>query len=129
MGQDREPMLLAGVGYLTGVRWASVLMGCEGRGAPGLVLTFTTTDMPGRSIPSSATSAGTTMRTGRRWTILVKFPVALSGGSKENTEPEAGARLATRPSMVRPGSASTEIDTGCPAVSFDTCVSLKFASI
>jgi hypothetical protein len=27
---------------------------------------------------------------------LVKLPVALSGGSSENTEPEAGATLTTR---------------------------------
>ena len=63
--------------------------------APGLVSTLTTTDMPGRSSPCSATAAGTSMRTGRRWTILVKLPVALSGGSKEKTEPEAGATLTT----------------------------------
>ena len=39
------------------------------------------------------------MRTGTRCTILVKLPVALSGGSSENTEPEAGATLTTVPSM------------------------------
>ena len=49
------------------------------------------------------------MRTGTRCTILVKLPVALSGGSSENTEPEAGATLSTVPSMSRPGSASTAI--------------------
>ena len=76
-------------------------------GAPGLVLTLTTTDMPGRSSACSATSAGTRMRTGTRCTILVKLPVALSGGSSENTEPDAGETLSTRPSISRPGSAST----------------------
>ena len=30
------------------------------------------------------------MRTGTRCTILVKLPVAFSGGSRLNTEPEAG---------------------------------------
>ena len=65
--------------------------------APGLVSTLTTTDMPGRSSPCSATAAGTSMRTGRRWTILVKLPVALSGGSNEKTEPDAGATLTTLP--------------------------------
>ena len=49
------------------------------------------------------------MRTGTRCTILVKLPVALSGGSSENTEPEAGATLATVPSMSCSGSASTAI--------------------
>ncbi len=33
--------------------------------------------------------------TGIRWTTLVKFPVALSGGSNVNCEPEAGARART----------------------------------
>ncbi len=60
---------------------------------------------------------------------MVKLPVALSGGSSENTEPEAGAKLATRPSKVWPGSASTAIATGCPACSRETCVSLKLASM
>ena len=72
-----------------------------------LVFTLTTTDMPGRSSPSRATSAGTRMRTGRRCTILVKLPVALSGGSSENTAPDAGEKLSTVPSMACSGSAST----------------------
>ena len=63
----------------------------------GLVLTLTTTDMPGRSSSCVAQRRpAPRMRTGRRCTILVKLPVALSGGSSENTEPEAGATLATR---------------------------------
>ena len=37
------------------------------------------------------------MRTGTRCTILVKLPVAFSGGSRVNTEPEAGATLSTVP--------------------------------
>jgi hypothetical protein len=53
------------------------------------------TDIPGRSFSSPATPAGTSMRTGTRCTILVKLPVALSGGSSKNTEPEAGATLTT----------------------------------
>jgi hypothetical protein len=81
---------------------------------PGLVLTLTTTDMPGRSRRCAATPAGTSMRTGSRCTILVKFPVALSGGNSENTEPEAGDRLTTRPSIAWSGSASTLIETGWP---------------
>ena len=43
------------------------------------------------------------MRTGTRCTILVKLPVALSGGSSENTEPDAGAKLSTVPSICVPG--------------------------
>ena len=35
--------------------------------------------------------------TGMRWTTLVKLPVALSGGSRANSWPLAGARLSTRP--------------------------------
>ena len=52
------------------------------------------------------------MRTGSRCTILVKLPVALSGGSSENTEPEAGEKLSTVPSMACSGSASTAIEAG-----------------
>ncbi len=42
------------------------------------------------------------IRTGKRWTILVKLPVALSGGSSANTAPEAGATLSTRLRQRRP---------------------------
>ena len=92
----------------------AALVGC-GRptGAPGLVSTLTTTDMPGRST-ARRPPAGTRMRTGTRCTILVKLPVALSGGSSENTEPEAGATLSTVPSSLRSGKASTAIVTGWP---------------
>ena len=108
---------------------AAVLIGCDDAAAPGLVLTLTITDMPGRSSGLLGDAAGTRMRTGRRCTILVKLPVALSGGSSENTEPEAGAKLATRPSSVRPGKASTAMLTGWPGCSWASCVSLKLASI
>jgi len=37
------------------------------------------------------------MRTGTRCTILVKLPVAFSGGSTLNWAPVAGAKLATCP--------------------------------
>ena len=43
-----------------------------------------------------ATSAGTRMRTGTRCTILVKLPVAFSGGSIEYCAPDAGATLRRR---------------------------------
>ena len=47
--------------------------------------------MPARSRFCRATSFGTRTRTGSRCTILVKLPVALSGGSSVNTEPAAGS--------------------------------------
>src|SRR5260370_14407971 len=65
--------------------------------APGLVFTLTTTDMPGRSIWSAATSGGTLTRTGRRCTVLVELPVALSGSSNEKTAPQAAARARPPP--------------------------------
>src|SRR5882757_2345976 len=73
------------------------------------------TDIPGRSRPGS--DGGDSMRifTGMRWTILVKFPVALSGGSKLNSSPLAGARLATQPRKLLPGNVSTRTRTGSPA--------------
>ena len=58
-------------------------------------------DMPARSRFCFATSFGTRMRTGSRCTILVKLPVALSGGSSVNTEPAAGEMLSTVPANLR----------------------------
>ena len=52
------------------------------------ISTSTTTDRPGRSRPFCATSGLTVTRTGTRWTILVKLPVAFSGGSRLNTAPD-----------------------------------------
>jgi hypothetical protein len=60
-----------------------------------LVLIVATTDMPGRSWPASGSSRSSTTFTGMRWTILVKLPVALSGGSRANSWPLAGDRLST----------------------------------
>src|SRR6266481_5753689 len=48
-----------------------------------------------------STSFGTRTRTGSRCTILVKLPVALSGGSSVNTEPAAGEMLSTVPANLR----------------------------
>ena len=53
------------------------------------------------------------MRTGTRCTILVKLPVAFSGGSSENCEPEAGDTLDTMPLITRPSSASIPTSTVC----------------
>ena len=61
------------------------------------------TDMPGRSRPASASSSRSTIFTGMRWTILVKLPVALSGGSSANSWPLAGAMLSTTPCTVVAG--------------------------
>ncbi len=68
------------------------------------------------------------MRTGSRCTILVKLPVAFSGGSKLNSEPLAGAKLSTLPSMRLPENASTAIVTFCPARIRSSCVSVKLAT-
>src|SRR5258708_23377018 len=61
-----------------------------------LVLTVGSADMPGRSRPFRLGSSSTIL-TGTRWTILVKLPVALSGGSSANSKPLAGDRLSTWP--------------------------------
>jgi len=59
--------------------------------SPGpLVRTFAVTDNPGRNRAALAWSGSSTIFTGIRWTIFVKFPVALSGGNKANWEPLAG---------------------------------------
>jgi hypothetical protein len=50
-----------------------------------------------QSRPQRALSSSSTMRTGTRCTILVKLPVAFSGGMTLNWAPVAGARLATQP--------------------------------
>ena len=39
---------------------------------------------------------------GIRWTTLVKFPVALSGGRRENWDPVAPPRLSTSPCATHP---------------------------
>ncbi|MNR63841.1 hypothetical protein D3C85_1862850 [compost metagenome] len=57
------------------------------------VSTSAVTDRPGRRWPSTLSAGSRWMRTGTRWTILVKLPVAFSGGNTLNCEPLAGARL------------------------------------
>ena len=69
------------------------------------------------------------MRTGTRCTTLVKLPVAFSGGSSENTAPEAGASDDTVPSNSLSDDASTEIRTFSPGTSLASCVSLKLATM
>ena len=58
---------------------------------------MTVTDRPGRNSRASGPSRGKAIRTGTRCTILVKLPVALSGGSRLNWAPLAGAKLSTVP--------------------------------
>jgi hypothetical protein len=62
-----------------------------------------------------------------RCTILVKLPVALSGGSKLNSIPLAGARLSTQACKSMPGKVSTRTRTDSPARTRVSCVSLKLA--
>ena len=64
------------------------------------------------------------MRTATRRTTLVKLPVALSGGSSENSAPEAGEIDETTPSIVRPSSASMETSAFCPGLMPPSWVSL-----
>ena len=68
------------------------------------------------------------MRTGTRCTILVKLPVAFSGGSNENCEPDAGATLSTVPFSTAPSSASTRNVGGFAGNDRPSCVSLRLAS-
>jgi hypothetical protein len=78
------------------------------------VSTDATMERPGRSSPSSSTAGSTAIRTGTRCTILVKLPVAFSGGSRLNTAPEAAAMLSTVPVISRSGKASTRRRTVWP---------------
>ena len=66
-----------------------------------LVSTVGSADMPGRSRPFRLWSSSTIF-TGTRCTILVKLPVALSGGSSANSRPLAGDRLSTWPFSLVP---------------------------
>ena len=89
--------------------------------------TLTVTERPGRSTLASGASAGNAMRTGTRWTILVKLPVALSGGSRLNCAPVAGAKLSTVPVTRCSGKASTDDLRSLARLHGASCVSLKFA--
>ena len=71
--------------------------------------TATVTERPGRRRPSLAASPSSRMRTGTRCTILVKLPVAFSGGRMLNSAPVAGARLPTWPMKTSPGRTSALI--------------------
>ena len=67
------------------------------------------------------------MRTGTRCTILVKLPVALSGGSSENSAPLAGAKLSILPAERLVGIGVDRDLSGLPRPHQVSCVSLKLA--
>src|SRR5262245_40700494 len=75
----------------------------------GLLLTLTTTDIPGRSTRSASETASSTTFTGTRWTTLTKFPDAFSAGNKLNLAPVAAEILSTCPLNAEPPYASTWI--------------------
>src|SRR5262245_59963864 len=56
---------------------------------------------------AQVSSSSSTILTGMRRTILVKLPVALSGGNSANCEPVAGEISSTYPLIFTPGKAST----------------------
>ena len=61
------------------------------------VSTLTVVDSPGRSARSSGSLVSSATRTGTRCTILVKLPVAFSGGMTLKIAPVPGERLSTWP--------------------------------
>ncbi|SVM49069.1 Uncharacterised protein [Klebsiella pneumoniae] len=67
------------------------------------------------------------MRTGMRWAIFTKLPVALSGEMALNSTPVAGEMLCTVPVNFSLFSASTVKVTGCPTRTCASWVSLRFA--
>jgi len=58
------------------------------------------TDMPGTSQSARQSASSMTILTAMRWTTLVKFPVALSGGSSANWALDASASASTPPRSV-----------------------------
>ena len=57
--------------------------------------TAVSTDMPGRARTALGSRGLKRMRTVKRRTILVKLPVALSGGTSANSAPAAGRIAST----------------------------------
>ena len=104
---DREPDLAASAFAARCAAVMSVAMlaqRCAQALAASRVSIVGSTDMPGRSTPGRARRRGrSTIFTGMRWTILVKLPVALSGGSSANSWPLAGAMLSTTPCTIVTG--------------------------
>ena len=87
-----------------------------------LVRTVAITDSPGRIVAATLSSLSAIF-TGILCTTFVKLPVALSGGSKANWEPLAGAISITLPSKTLPGYSSMRICVGSPIFTFVSCVS------
>src|SRR2546427_7866867 len=98
-----------------------------GHGIAYFVVMVTFTLIPGRSGCAASFFPSSRIRTGIRCTTLVKFPVALSGGSSENFAPVAGERLSTCPLKCRPGYASTVKSARSPGLTSAVCVSFRFA--
>src|SRR6266851_4336716 len=88
----------------------------DGHGGGGVVSVriVAMTDIPGRNLPASGLSSAILNLTGIRSTTLVKLPVALSGGSRLNCEPLAGAMLSTIAVITTPGKVSTRISARWP---------------
>ena len=82
------------------------------------------TDMPERISGRRSCPGSKAMRTGMRWTTLVKLPDEVSLGSREKVAPVAGEMLSTWPLKVWPGKVSMRISTGCPARMLPIWVSL-----
>src|SRR5207244_2291735 len=97
--------------------------------AAARVSTRTVIDRPGLSAPRRASASSSAMRTATRCTILVKLPVAFSGGMTLNTAPLPGARLCTWPWKVLPGSTSATTVAGWPGCICASWSSLQLASI
>ena len=90
------PSIAAAFGRVRAVSEANRAWVSRSATTVALVSTVGTADMPGRSRPFRRWSSSTIF-TGTRCTILVKLPVALSGGSSANSSPLAGDRLSTWP--------------------------------
>src|SRR5271154_4941822 len=81
---------------------------------PAPVSIVASTDMPGLTSAPSEGLLSNTIFTGTRWTTLVKFPVALSGGSSAKVLPVPVDQLSTWPVSLRSGKASTATLAGWP---------------
>src|SRR5262249_26576896 len=79
------------------------------------VSTVAMVESPGRIMPRFESLSSSAIRTATRCTILVKLPVAFSGGMTLKTAPVAGARLRRRPWKTWPGRVSATMVADCPA--------------
>ena len=80
--------------------------------------------------PCRGRSRSARSRTGSRWTIFTKLPVAFCGGSRDSVWPVPMVKPVIRPSYsLRPPYMSTSQRTRWPMRRSASCVSLKLASI